>query len=802
MLPLYLSSSGFNFTAMTSYTNFCFLQHIRYSAFFGENGSLRDGLAETFWFYSQNLPTVALLLPRAGLSLALLLAFSTPQIGVVVLADAGMQHRDPTYFRPQNGTLTAFARGVLITNAVWTVWRVLVLWASWIGLWVVSGQGCAGLCGPRDRWEEEEAEKRRSLYSDNASVDSVIPWSWRECTRTRVLEAYDFCLTVRPPLRWSGKKEVSVNGAELLGPDPALVQQPFDGVEQVLAAVGFPSVPPPARRGVLSGDLFESPEEEVPPPTEFSDIIPKVARRSSKDKQVAGPSAPLLKLPYPFTASGARASSGEQVPFPPSPTPSGSKKTSSGTSSGSGSGSTDDDDEEEEDEDEELEEGSEGPSSGRASGSMSSLGQPVSSRYPFQFRRPAGRGNSMTSSHMTPTSHTRSMQSRFSQATQSTGNRESSDSHSPRSHTTSSSEMALSTSSGIPMPPRHPSQRRAQGRQRADTVPAFAPPSPSVEFPTSRPRAQTRADAYGVPMLGSDEGHELLAEHESEGSHEGEREDIVGLLSTATSPRTSLRKRSSAPSLHLLQRSGSNSRTNSHSGSSSSRSRTGSISISVRSRAQSLIQNIGAASQSSLELVQSAIRSRANSSMARLEEDYYSDDRTHSRSGSGSISANENYTFGQPMRMHFPARQQEDLIEEPSMPSTPMPAPELPRTPPQLHLSLSNLSFTGPSRRYPPSPSQETTATGRDISIAETEFLTPGASSPVEIPRSAVPREIVPIDSVASSPPDISTAAGSFVTAPATITGTTESSGRTVSSWGDVSRMVDRPDAAWRQGPA
>lgn len=131
MIPIYLSSPAFNLAAMSSYSTFCFLHHIRYSAFFGETGSLRDGLAETFWFYSQNLPTVALLLPRAGLSLALLFAFTSPQVGVVALADAGITHRDATFFRGEDGTLTNYARGVLIANAAWTAWRLLVLLCSW-----------------------------------------------------------------------------------------------------------------------------------------------------------------------------------------------------------------------------------------------------------------------------------------------------------------------------------------------------------------------------------------------------------------------------------------------------------------------------------------------------------------------------------------------------------------------------------------------------------------------------------------------------------------------------------------------
>ena len=130
ILPIYLSSPAFSLAAMSSYSVFCFLQHIRFSAFLGENGGLRDGLAETFWFYSQNLPTVALLLPRAGLSLALLFAFSAPQPGYVALADVGMTPRDHTYFR-SDGSLTGFARGVLIANAAWTAWRLVVLITSW-----------------------------------------------------------------------------------------------------------------------------------------------------------------------------------------------------------------------------------------------------------------------------------------------------------------------------------------------------------------------------------------------------------------------------------------------------------------------------------------------------------------------------------------------------------------------------------------------------------------------------------------------------------------------------------------------
>jgi hypothetical protein len=88
ILPIYLSSPAFNFVSMTSYNHFCFLQHIRKSAFPNVNpsavlpsaeGSLRDALAETCYFYAQNLPTIITLLPRAGLALALLISFFSPE---------------------------------------------------------------------------------------------------------------------------------------------------------------------------------------------------------------------------------------------------------------------------------------------------------------------------------------------------------------------------------------------------------------------------------------------------------------------------------------------------------------------------------------------------------------------------------------------------------------------------------------------------------------------------------------------------------------------------------------------------
>ena len=69
--------------------------------------------------------------PKSALSLALLLSFWTPDAGAVALADAGISSRDGTFFRATDGTLTDYARGVLIANAAWSAWRILVLLISW-----------------------------------------------------------------------------------------------------------------------------------------------------------------------------------------------------------------------------------------------------------------------------------------------------------------------------------------------------------------------------------------------------------------------------------------------------------------------------------------------------------------------------------------------------------------------------------------------------------------------------------------------------------------------------------------------
>lgn len=721
ILPIYLSSPAFNFVSMTSYNHFCFLQHIRNSAFPRVNssavlpsaeGSLRDALAETCYFYAQNLATVVTLLPRAGLALALLISFFNPEHlpGGLSLSDIdqSIARRDGTFFDQRTGALSGYAKGVLIANAVWAAWRTLVLLLSWVGLWIFSGHGCAGLCGPRSRTEEEEFGRSASIYSEKsdagagASGTEALPWSWKECTLLRVQEAYDFCLTLRAPRQ-----------AQVAGQHPQ--EGGFDGIEKAFAAVGLGGAtqPPQARRGMLSRDLFESPKDAPSRKSspangqgQGQDVVPPLPEAHVRDTMMeGGKHAPIKHLPYPFPGFGPRESSEqEQIPFPPSPglPDEGEEGEHDGEGEEDEEGDivveVDDEEEVKFEEEEAQPRTSEEPSSfsGRASNSLSSLGQPIpSSRYPFSFRHP-GRGGSISStgsppfafSRATATPQSKSASTRASRESRSTGNVETTTnaSSSPSAGSPVSVGAASSSAyspqdpiSGMPMPPRHPAAG-VSGRQRAGTVPIPVSPTPVGALTTTRPRQQPalfdehqsqhpRTESIGSGSDHEDDRASRSDQPSPDGSLEArEREDSVGLLSppsSQSSPRVSLlgsrSRNGSAASLARISGafrprsrsrhtssgsgtgtgSGTSSRHNSHVSLSSA-----SIALGAhRARAHSLIQSIGAASHSSIELVLGRTPS-SQPGAVRLGD---ASDADASASDGGALSNPENHTFGMPV---------------------------------------------------------------------------------------------------------------------------------------------------------
>src|SRR5258708_7030624 len=138
-----------------------------------------------------------------------------------------------------------------------------------------------------------------------------------ECTLLRVYEAYEFCLTLRAP-----RSEKSVGRPSEGG---------FEGIEKVFAAVGLGGAaqPQPARRGMLSQDLFESPNGATSRRSSAANghgngqeviIPPPEALVHEKSMAEGCKSAPLKNLPYPFPAFGPQyANHHEHIPFPPPP---------------------------------------------------------------------------------------------------------------------------------------------------------------------------------------------------------------------------------------------------------------------------------------------------------------------------------------------------------------------------------------------------------------------------------------------------------------------------------------------------
>ena len=605
----------------------------------------------------------------------------------------------------------------------------------------------------------------------------------------RVIDAFEFCLTNKHPRTTSGLGDKK----DYLGVETPTGTANFDGIDRVFAAIGISPEKPPARRPGLP--VFESPQplesraEDQPQPPE-----PAVYPR---EKEPAAPSTSLEKLPYPFTGHKSQVSSQDPIPFPPSPEPDVDTEavTSEGVDEEEGEGEHSNDVESSEVTTDER----------RTSGSMSSLGRPIASRYPFSFRRPmSGRGSLSSNSHVSPYSHLthstlsrsgRSHSTHPSMSTQSTGNRESSDSPMSYPSSANASPTAL-TASVIPMPPRHPHRR-----SRAGTVPMSSPSSqssiPSAVFPgrgQPRPRADsalTRADSdlsmtFGQPPMpfvldsedeeGPMHDDSLMDVPEVEASvEEAEQHDSVGLLAAGSSPRasrTSLRQFTSG-----LQRRANGSRSRSGTTSRSRTNSSNSRSESARSRAQSLMHSIGAASRSSVDLV---VRSRA-SSAARLSDSPY-----YSTSPDPMPSSPENNTFGHPRR-----QRRTDVVDDDHDVSDIAELPE--RTSSDVESMLGGelrTSLTAPRQRLASelsrvAPSERSGQTERplDLPASPTTPATPSSPAVPVTPTSPVPipgREV----HTEQSMPAIPTADQSYVTAPATIQGTTDSSGRTPgTSW-------------------
>ncbi|GAA5914795.1 hypothetical protein JCM6882_007275 [Rhodosporidiobolus microsporus] len=172
---VYSGAASFNLACVRSFDIFSFLWRVRLAPFLpksvlavaDEGTRWTDGVKETLAWYRQNWPTVLLLVPRAGLSVAVLLLYSTTAYGS---SDALTISRDTAYFGG-NGTLTGFASGVLFANAAWAAWRLLVFSFALVGLWLVDRPSLLRPYGKRD----DGLSKLYHSSRDHLTISSPLP---------------------------------------------------------------------------------------------------------------------------------------------------------------------------------------------------------------------------------------------------------------------------------------------------------------------------------------------------------------------------------------------------------------------------------------------------------------------------------------------------------------------------------------------------------------------------------------------------------------------------------------------------
>ena len=576
----------------------------------------RQGLVEWAWDRSQNIPTVVLLLPRAGIALAVLLTYSTVNPTTLTYLNSRFNFmekavlktetsstpvsRDSTFFNGTDGTLTTYAKAVLWANCGWTLWKILILLIAYVALWIASGQSCAGICGPRYRWEEEEriewedmtnvglsekygyaqphTRRRLSLSGDSTitgyeehdaeGLTELLGWKWRENTRRRIREAYQFCLS-SPPV---GRRRGDVHMREL-GGSAHRGSRGDTGDSRVAQVIKASSKAPERPR--LSSALFVKPDEEqqeidppihnVPPPLSVPpahEPIRLASQHVTPITELAFPAFP----PTAYTLERRTSSPSETaIPFP-SPTPPS----------------------EDHQEGEEYLEGEE-VVSGRETASMSSLGQPINTRYPIGMGRSRGgryshsTGRTGTASDSPQEGHSKSTPSRSSR-------------YSHQKSKSASSHPSDPGPSNLPPPPTaYGKRRRRRESPSEEQLPFTASPqdlsSTAEALARQRPRALS-SDPAPEPLYESDgdeefvEGEVEVEVGEVDEETGGEEEDSVGLLgSKSPSPRGSfaaIRQRASSisESLHRSRTRSQGSQSQSNSNSSGNH----------RNRTRSLIQ--------------------------------------------------------------------------------------------------------------------------------------------------------------------------------------------------------------------
>lgn len=218
-MPIYLSSPAFVRTAIKDYSLYSLLYRAR------STSGRRDALIESFWYYSQNWPTVLTLLPR-GVIAAIVLVLYKP----AGPARPTQSQRDTAYFDQSTQRLTQFAFIIITIQAAWVAWKLAVLLIANIGLAVTIGPKSLVLQEKvRNEMADTEmtsfaAHSRRGLVArhfgsqpaptqgwsdaeDRLEQAAQRPWAWRWRAEDRIRAIlFDAGLLHQPMQNWHGDR--------------------------------------------------------------------------------------------------------------------------------------------------------------------------------------------------------------------------------------------------------------------------------------------------------------------------------------------------------------------------------------------------------------------------------------------------------------------------------------------------------------------------------------------------------------------------------------------------------------------
>lgn len=199
--PIYTSLPAALHLSLWSYQHFTFLIHIRLSSW--STPFRADILPETAYSLAQLLPGLLPLLPRAGIGIVLLTTFSS---------SASRTDKDERFFT-STGSLTSYARGVILAFVALVGFRVMVFLVSIMVLFVTSARFPRRRSTYKNNVSETPATPKRRRRSSTQPRDPATTRSpqktwyeaetsfgwdtWRSRMRSRIQDTYELCMIRR-----------------------------------------------------------------------------------------------------------------------------------------------------------------------------------------------------------------------------------------------------------------------------------------------------------------------------------------------------------------------------------------------------------------------------------------------------------------------------------------------------------------------------------------------------------------------------------------------------------------------------